>query len=103
MQDLGKCNDSWACVLLGVSSALITQKLRATSASHLHSQESQNVTIGVNITPSFSFDRFIRAVFSAVGGVAVPATAAFGNEVDHMPDHLVIDRHEVPPGVNDRS
>lgn len=29
------------------------------------------------------------------------AVAAFGNEIDHLPDHLVIHRHEMSTSVDD--
>lgn len=56
-----------------------------------------------HLAPLTSFDRFICAVFCAVAAVTMLAVAAFGNEVDHMTDHLVIHRHEMFPSVDDCS
>ena len=70
--ELGNCIDSWARVLLGVSSALIFQKPRATSAGHLHCRESQTVTIGVNTSRRHSHLMASHALSSALS-VALPS------------------------------
>ena len=99
------CVDSWVCVL-HIRSVFGADPPKA--SRHLCKPPALSKVLdrddwSQHFAPSFSFDRFICAVFSAVGGVAVLATAAFGNEVDYMPDHLVTDRYEMSPSVNDCS
>ena len=105
MQDLGNCVDSWVSVLhirsvFGADPPKASRHLCKPPALSEVLDRDDRIS---HFAPSFSFDRFICAVSSAAGGVTVLAAAAFGNEVDHMPDHLAIDRHEVSASVNDCS
>jgi len=97
--------------VLGVSSALITKSFAPQNASLLHHIESQTVDPRLGVQHYFravSFSHLIASsrcvVFRTATSITmVHATAAFGNEIDHMTDHLVIHRHEMSPGMHDCS
>jgi hypothetical protein len=64
----------------------------------LHDHSQLKLRLEKHFTPSFSFDRLIYAVFRTAERIAVHAITALRNELDHMMDHLTVDRHNAHSG-----